>query len=169
MDLNARQTIIVAILVLFLGRYLNKKLSVLNHFNIPEPVTGGVLISIVFAAIYTLFDITVQFSLLQRDALLIVFFTCVGLSAKFSTLKQGGTTLVILLVLAVIYLVIQNLTGIGIAVSTGLPSEVGVLGGSVSLSGGHGTAVVCTFITTFVLLVKIYTDNRGCLSVRFPL
>lgn len=70
-----------------------------------------------------------------------MFFTCVGLSSKFSTLLEGGRSLFILLIVAVIYLIIQNFTGVGVAMVTGLEAQTGVLGGSVSLSGGHGTAI----------------------------
>jgi ESS family glutamate:Na+ symporter len=77
----------------------------------------------------------------SRDDLLIVFFTTIGLSSRFSTLIQGGRRLLILLVLAVAYLFLQNATGLSIANITGLEMPVGVLGGSVSLSGGHGTAI----------------------------
>ncbi len=141
MELDSRQTLILAVLVLFLGRYLNKHINFLQKYNIPEPVTGGIIASVIFSAIYFTFEQSVEFSLKQRDVLLIVFFTCVGLSARFSTLLQGGKALVILLVIAVSYLFIQNLTGVGVIYFTDLPRQVGVLGSSVSLSGGHGTAI----------------------------
>jgi len=84
-ELDPRQTIILAILVLFLGKYLNKKIGFFREFNIPEPVTGGVLASLVFGAIYFIFDTAVEFSLHQRDVLLVVFFTSIGLSSRFAT------------------------------------------------------------------------------------
>jgi len=141
MELDARQTLILAVLVLFLGRFLNKKVSFLQKYNIPEPVTGGILASVFFSGIYFIFDRSVDFSLEQRDTLLVIFFTCVGLSAKFSTLLQGGKALVTLLTLAVAYLFLQNFTGIGVTLVSNLDTPVGVLGSSVSLSGGHGTAI----------------------------
>jgi ESS family glutamate:Na+ symporter len=141
MEIDSRQTVIIAILVLLVGRYLNNKVGFFQRYNIPEPVVGGVIASIFVSIIYVLFDISLEFSLAQRDALLVVFFTCVGLSAKFSTLLQGGRTLVILLFLAVLFLFLQNITGISVAALTGLSLETGVLGGSVSLSGGHGTTI----------------------------
>ena len=49
LELNLRQTIILAILVLFLGRYLNQKIGFLREYNIPEPVSGGILASLVSA------------------------------------------------------------------------------------------------------------------------
>ena len=141
MDLDARQTVILAIFVLFLGKYLNRKIAFFREYNIPEPVTGGVLVSLLLGLVYFLFNFNFEFQLRSRDTLLIVFFTTIGLSSKFSTLLEGGRSLVILLVLAIVYLFLQNFTGIGVATVTGMGATVGVLGGSVSLSGGHGTAI----------------------------
>jgi len=143
LELDSRQTLIIAILVLFLGKKLNKEIPFLRHYNIPEPVTGGVLASIVFGAYYYLTKNEVVFSLGSRDVLLIVFFTCIGLSAKVRNLIEGGKALGILLVCAVGYLFLQNITGITVAKLTGLNPYVGLIGGSVSLSGGHGTAIAC--------------------------
>jgi len=97
----------------------------------------------VFGILYGSFHLELKFDLDLRDALLIVFFTTIGLSSKLSTLIQGGKPLMILLVLAVAvaYLFVQNLTGIGMAQLMGFRPEAGLLVGSVSLSGGHGTAI----------------------------
>jgi ESS family glutamate:Na+ symporter len=141
MEFDARQTLLIAVLVLFLGRYLNKKIKFLKAYNIPEPVTGGIIASICFSVFYFIFGETIKFALQERDVLLIVFFTCVGLSAKFSTLITGGKALITVLVLAVCYLILQNMTGVAVTLFTGLSTAEGVLGGSVSLSGGHGTAI----------------------------
>ncbi len=146
MAFDPRQTLLLAILVLFIGKYLSNEVRLLKKFNIPEPVSGGLVVSILLSIIYFAFELEVTFSMQQRDSLLIVFFTCVGLSSRISTLIQGGTTLLILLALAVVYLFVQNLTGVGVALMTGLDPVVGVLGGSVSLSGGHGTAIAWTEI-----------------------
>lgn len=151
MDFDGRETTILAILVLFLGRFINKKIHFFRHYSIPEPVTGGVLASIFFSSLYFLFDMTINFTLDDRDALLVIFFTCVGLSARFSTLLQGGKALLTLLVVAVVYLFIQNFTGIAVASVTDLELQAGVLGSSVSLSGGHGTAIAWapTFVSDY--------------------
>ena len=141
MDLDPRQTLIVAILVLYLGRFLNNQLRPLREYNIPEPVTGGLLCSLLFGVLYWLWGIEVYFDLANRDMLLIVFFTTIGLSSRIDVLRQGGRALVTLLFLAVGYLFIQNLVGIGIAALSGQTPVLGLLTGSVSLSGGHGTAI----------------------------
>ena len=139
--LDPRQTIIIAILVLYLGKFLNKKITFFREYNIPEPVTGGVLVSILLGAVYFTFDIYFEFALESRDNFLIIFFTCIGLSSRISTLVEGGRALIILLVVAVIYLVLQNFTGLSVISFTELDQVVGLIGGSVSLSGGHGTAI----------------------------
>ena len=141
LELDGRQTLIIAILVLFLGKFLNKRVEFLREYNISEPVTGGVVASIVFGALYFFVDTEFVFSLNQRDQLLIIFFTTIGLSSRFSTLIEGGKSLVILLICAVAYLFLQNLIGISVISATGLDKVVGLIGGSVSLSGGHGTTI----------------------------
>lgn len=141
MEFDSRQTVIIAIIVLLLGKILKNKSSFFQQYNIPEPVIGGIIASLLFSGFYFVFDTIISFSLQQRDILLVVFFTCVGLSAQLSTLLKGGKSLIILLMIAITFLICQNLTGIGIAWITGLNEKIGVLGGSVSLSGGHGTAI----------------------------
>ncbi|RLA57140.1 MAG: sodium/glutamate symporter [Gammaproteobacteria bacterium] len=141
MELEPRATLIAAILVLFLGRYLNGKISFFREYNIPEPVTGGLLASLIVGLLYWLVGLEISFDMANRDMLLIVFFTTIGLSSRIDVLRQGGRSLATLLVLAVGYLFIQNLVGIGIASFAGSPPALGLLTGSVSLSGGHGTAI----------------------------
>lgn len=141
LDLDSRVTLIVAILTLFLGKFLNKKIGFFRAYNLPEPVTGGVFVSLIFGALYFFFQAETQFDLSGRDSLLIVFFTTIGLNAKISTLLEGGRPLLILLFAALGYLIIQNITGIAVISLTDEPLATGVLGGSIALSGGHGTAI----------------------------
>ncbi|MCH7933601.1 MAG: sodium/glutamate symporter [Gemmatimonadetes bacterium] len=141
LELDPRETVVVAILVLFFGKYLTSKVAFLREYNIPEPVSGGLIASILFGLAYGVFGLEINFALGLRDALLITFFTTIGLSSKFSTLVEGGKPLLILLVVAVAYLFLQNFTGLAWAGVMGQPAEIGLIGGSVSLSGGHGTAI----------------------------
>ncbi|MDB9424783.1 sodium/glutamate symporter [Microcystis aeruginosa CS-564/01] len=138
---SERQTIIIAILVLYLGKYLSKNIKFLQDYNIPDAVAGGVLASLFFGLFFAVFKWQIEFTLNVRDALLIVFFTTIGLSSKLKTLLQGGKPLLILLIIAVVYLILQNLAGLGVAKVMGLDLPIGLIAGSVSLSGGHGTAI----------------------------
>jgi len=141
MDLSVRQTLIVAILIFFLGKFINRKVAFFRNYNIPEPVTGGILASLFFWFIHAVLGYEIVFHLVTRDILLITFFTTVGLAARFKTLKEGGLSLVILLAAAVIYLFLQNLAGVSVAKAMGLNGVVGLICGSISLSGGHGTTI----------------------------
>ena len=143
MELDPRQTIILGILVLFLGKYLNQKVNFLRQFNIPEPVTGGLIASLFFGLLHV-FGFDISFSANSqhyRDILLVVFFTSIGLSTNFKSILKGGKVLLILSVLAIAYIFAQNYLGILVAKMFGFSSAVGLLAGSVALQGGHGNVV----------------------------
>ena len=141
MEIDSRQTIIVAILVLFLGKYLNKKFNFLRKYNIPEPVTGGLVASLFFGLLYLLFDLNFNFSTHYRDILLIIFFTAIGLSTEIRSIIKGGRVLLIITVFAIGYIFVQNYIGILIASLFNLDRAYGLLVGSVPLQGGHGNVV----------------------------
>jgi len=141
MDFAVRDTLMLAILVLFLGKYLTRKITVLAKYNIPEPVSGGVIASLFFALLHYSYGLDVNFDLSMRDSLLVMFFTTIGLSARLSELLKGGRIMVILLLLASGFLVLQNLVGVLVTALVGSDPVGGLLAGSVSLSGGHGTAI----------------------------
>ena len=72
--LDDRETLILAILTLFLGKLLNSRVKFFRTWNLPEPVVGGVLVSLIFALIYFVSGKETQFDLSARDSLLLVFF-----------------------------------------------------------------------------------------------
>jgi ESS family glutamate:Na+ symporter len=139
--LDAHHTLILAILVLFLGRFVNRRIHWLREYGIPEPVTGGLIASFALTLLVLATGAEIRFELAARDTLLIVFFTTVGLSADLQLLARGGAMLVVLTVVAVLNLVVQNGVGVGLATLMGHPPAAGLLGGSAALSGGHGTVL----------------------------
>jgi ESS family glutamate:Na+ symporter len=141
MQLESFATFNLAILVLALGKWLTKKIKFLREFNIPEPVTSGLLVCIFTAILHVVANIQIGFNLQTRDFLLLYFFAAIGLNSDFKTLWAGGKPLIVLVVVTIIFMFLQNLTGIGVASLMGLDPLVGVVGGSVSLLGGHGTTI----------------------------
>lgn len=133
--------LMISILVLFLGLFLTRKIDFLRRFYIPPAVSGGLICSLVIAVIHQAADLQITFDLQIRDVLLLVFFSTIGLSAKFGSLAAGGRALVLLTIVAGVFLLIQDTTGIGLAMAFGDHPGYGLLGGSVSLAGGHGTAI----------------------------
>ncbi len=131
----------LSILVLYLGLYLNRKIRLLSDYYIPPAVTGGLICSIIVAVIFVVADVEVQFDLRIRDLLLLVFFSTIGLSAKFRVLVDGGKALAILVLVAAVFLVFQNATGVLLANMFGAHPGYGLMGGSISFAGGHGTSI----------------------------
>jgi ESS family glutamate:Na+ symporter len=141
LQLSSFLSVTIGIIVLFTGRSLNNRFRILRDYNIPVPVTGGLLFSLLFTAVYLVGDVAVEFDMTRRDIMLVYFFTTIGINSKFSDLVTGGRPLVILLTATIGYMVVQDITGITVATLFDLPAPVGLLGGTVSLIGGHGTAI----------------------------
>jgi len=139
--IGAFLAVTLGIIVLFVGKRLNDAFGSLRELSIPEPVTGGLLFSVLFGLVYWATGVAVEFDLGARDALLVYFFTTIGINASLADLRAGGRPLLILLAITIAYMFLQNLTGISVAALFGLPAAVGLLGGTVSLIGGHGTAI----------------------------
>jgi ESS family glutamate:Na+ symporter len=133
--------LIVSIIVLFLGAFLTGKIAFLKKYSIPDAVTGGLICSIVVALLFALADFKITFDTRLRDILLLVFFSTIGLSSKLRLLAAGGKALVILVVAATIFLVIQDVTGVLLVTALGGHPGYGLFGGSVSFAGGYGTAI----------------------------
>ncbi len=140
-EINSFIALTIGFVVFFAGQYLTKKIRFLSDYNIPEPVSGGIAVALFTWAFYAFFDREISFDLTARDALLVYFFTTVGLNARFSDLARGGLPLALMLGATVVFMLLQNLVGVAAALLWGLPSQVGVLLGTASLIGGHGTAI----------------------------
>ncbi len=134
-------TVTLGFAVFLIGAMINARVSVLRRFSIPEPVTGGLLGALVLLLVYLLFDYEVTFDLTARDFFLVLFFAGIGLNARLSDLIAGGKPLFLLLILTLVAIILQNVIGVGGAVLFGYPPQAGVLFGSASLIGGHGTAI----------------------------
>ncbi len=141
LQLGPFMAVTLGIVVLFVGRRINDVVGFLREFSIPEAVTGGLLFSLLFTVVFFASGVEVAFNLGARDVLLVYFFTTIGINASFKDLLTGGKPLVILLTITIGYMFLQNLTGISVAALFDLPAPVGMLGGTVSLIGGHGTAI----------------------------
>lgn len=131
----------LAILLLFAGKAFTRRFEILRRYSIPEPVLGGLLCIAVVSTLYLAFGLKVDFQLGVRDVLLLYFFAAIGLGSDVRTLAQGGKPLVVLLALAAGYMVVQNLLGMAVASGFGLDRRVGLLTGSISLTGGVGTTL----------------------------
>jgi ESS family glutamate:Na+ symporter len=131
----------VAIMVLWIGGLLTRKIPFLSNYNIPTSVSGGILCSVVVAILYFWADVELSFDLELRDTLLLAFFSTIGLSARFRLLLEGGKLLLVLMIAAALFLVLQDVAGILVALGFGVHPSYGLMAGSISFAGGHGTAI----------------------------
>ena len=148
---NITETLFIALIVLFSGYLLNSKIPFLRNNNIPEPVVGGIVFSLFMMLVHSYFNINVQFDMGLKTPLMTMFFTTVGLGASFNLLAKGGPKVLLFLMVASLYLFIQNTVGVVFAISTGMEPLMGLIGGSVTLSGGHGNGATYAdlFITEY--------------------
>ena len=112
----------------------------LQRYSIPVPVVGGVLFAVATAIAGPVAHVQLYVDTSPKDPLLLAFFATLGLGADVRSLAKGGRKLVVLLLLFVAMMVMQNAIGLGMAWLLDLHPLVGLLGGSISLIGGHGTA-----------------------------
>ncbi|MDQ8037708.1 MAG: sodium/glutamate symporter [Pedobacter sp.] len=140
LTLDVFSTLFAATAVLLLGRWLLKHVPVLARYSIPEPVAGGLLAALLMLALHAA-NIAVQFSLQLQMPLLLMFFCTIGLAADIPMLRRGGKPLVRFIAVVVGFLFVQNMVGVGMALVLGIEPLLGLIGGSITLSGGHGTGV----------------------------
>lgn len=134
------QTAGIGALALLVGMTLTRKVSFLQKFCIPSPVSGGIIFSLLTLALYTWFHIEVSFDKTLMDVFMLAFFTCVGFQSDLKVLKQGGKLLVIMITLLIVMIAMQNLMPMGITRLMDVDPLVGMATGSISMTGGHGTA-----------------------------
>lgn len=131
----------VSIIAYQVGRWITRRVSFLNEYHIPSTVTGGLLFSVLFLLLDYWLAIKINWGLELRDQFLLIFFCTVGLGARFKLLISGGKTLFVLFFAMALFLVLQNTVGIVTALAIGEPPVKGLLAGSISMAGGHGTAI----------------------------
>lgn len=132
-------TMVMACLTLLLGRIVVAKIPALDKFTIPSPVAGGLLVAFTILILKSYFNFEIKFDTVLQTPLMLMFFATIGLNANFRSLLSGGISLLIFLLVVIVFLIIQNGVGVGLASALGLDPLMGLLAGSISLSGGHGT------------------------------
>ena len=126
-ELDMIQTAGIGALALLVGMVLTRKVAFLQKFCVPSPVSGGIIFSLVTLALYGWFDLEVSFDGTMKDFFMLAFFTSVGFQ---SDLK----------VMLIAVITVQNLMPLGITRIMDVDPLIGMAAGSISMTGGHGTA-----------------------------
>lgn len=138
MEFNAIFTLLIAVAVLVIGQFAVNKIEILRRFNIPVPVVGGLIATIVITSMRPM-GFTVDFFGGLQEPFMLLFFGSIGLGADFRMIAAGGRKLLLFFALVAVLLILQDALGVGIATAFGLDPLLGLLGGSITMSGGHGT------------------------------
>jgi len=147
LELDLLGTLALSTALYFLGQFIVRRSAFLQRYSIPVPVVGGVLFALVLAIASLVADVEFRMDDSPRDPLLLAFFATLGLGADVRSLARGGWKLVILIGLFVALMILQGVIGLAMARALDLHPLVGLLGGSISLVGGHGTAAA--YATSF--------------------
>lgn len=139
-NLDIIQALGLSVVVLLFGQFLVRKIKFLETFCIPAPVIGGLVFSIITLIGNQTGTFSIDFDSTLKDFFMICFFATIGFGADLSVLKKGGKSVVLFLGITVVLVVIQNITGVGIAMMFGKDPLFGLTAGSVPMVGGHGTS-----------------------------
>lgn len=163
MVLSPWLVLLLAVPILLLGEGCVRRVACLRRFNIPAPVVGGLLVCVAVLACNVSGLGQLAFGSRVNDAwwtwlvcaepewaarparpintlFMVGFFVCVGLNATWSLVRTGGVQLIIFWFVASVFGVLQNVVGVGVSTAMGESALLGVMCGSVTLTGGHSTA-----------------------------
>ncbi|MHB1094811.1 MAG: sodium/glutamate symporter [Gemmatimonadaceae bacterium] len=133
------QTVALAAVVLFLGYAVRRRIAVLDRFNIPAPVVGGFIFAALALALRQTGILALEFDITLQAPFMIAFFTTIGLGASLALLKKGGPQVLLFWGLASLLAILQNGVGVSIASALGVDPLIGLISGSITMTGGHGT------------------------------
>ena len=139
-SLNVYYTIAIAILVLMLGDFIKRHVSVLRKFCIPTPVVGGVLFAIAITVLNVSGMCKISLDSSFNEFFSLLFYAGIGYTASWKLLKKGGPQVIVFLILSSILVVFQNGLGVVICKVMGVNPLVGLACGSIPMVGGNGTA-----------------------------
>ncbi len=140
LEINMYQTLAVAIVMLYVGTFLKRRIEFLETFCIPSPVIGGLLFAIVSCICYTSGIVAFAFDETLKNVCMVAFFTSVGFQANVKILKSGGVALLIFLGCVCALIVSQNFLAVALSKMLDISPFIGLCTGSISMVGGHGTA-----------------------------
>lgn len=140
LNLNIVATISLACFLMILGRFIRKRISIIDKLCIPGPVIGGILFSILVFLLkqFNILNIVLDTSL--QSTFMVAFFSTVGIDASFTLIKKGGKSVFTYWIFCIILIFAQNIIGLLGAFLTGIEPLLGLMCGAISMGGGHGTS-----------------------------
>ena len=139
--LDLVQTVAFAGIILFLGYGIRRAIPYLGKVNIPAPVCGGLPVAGILAVLYVSGYQPLKFDTTLQVPFQNTFFASIGFAASLALLRRGGPLVLTFLILAIVVAALQNVLGAGLAWALGQHPLMGVLAGSVTMTGGPATGL----------------------------
>jgi ESS family glutamate:Na+ symporter len=131
-------TLALAALVLAVGRGVLSAVPALQRHSIPAAVVGGLIAAAIAGALHAA-GTDLAFAKGLQPGMMLAFFATVGLGADLRMLARGGSRLARFAIAVLLMLVAQNAVGVLAARLLGVDPAIGLLAGSITMAGGHGT------------------------------
>ena len=135
------ETLMLAVLAIYFGEFLRKKINILVKYCLPASVVGGTIFAIVFYVLYSMKIVELEFDYKAVNQLFYcIFFAASGAAASMALLKQGGKLVVIFAVLAAVLAACQNAVALAVGKFMNVDPLISMMTGSIPMTGGHGNA-----------------------------
>jgi len=141
LNLDLVQTVAFAGILLFVGYGVRNLIPGLARVNVPAPVCGGLPVAAILAILYFSGIQPLKFDTTLQTPMQNAFFASVGFGASVALLVRGGFLVVIFFIISTIVAALQNVLGGVVAMALGQNPLMGVLAGSVTLTGGPATGL----------------------------
>ncbi|MDD7305391.1 MAG: sodium/glutamate symporter [Peptoniphilaceae bacterium] len=140
-EFDVLQTVGLSVLAYLFGSKIKEKVKFFQKFFIPSPVIGGLIFSILVFLFNKFGLVEIKFDTSMQDFFMNMFFTCIGFTCSIKLLKKSGFLGLKLALAIILFLFVQNLIGVGLASLLGINKLLGIAMGSISMTGGIGSAV----------------------------
>ena len=135
------ETLMLAVLAIYVGEFLRNKINILLKYCLPASVVGGTIFAIVFYVLYSMKIVELEFDYKAVNQLFYcIFFAASGAAASMALLKQGGKLVVIFAVLAAVLAACQNAVALAVGKFMNVDPLISMMTGSIPMTGGHGNA-----------------------------
>ncbi|MHB9936683.1 sodium/glutamate symporter [Clostridium sporogenes] len=139
LELDMIQTTTLAIFFYYIGVFIKSKVSIFEKFCIPAPVVGGLIFAILNLIFTESGFISISLDTTLQKPFMLAFFTTIGLGASLKMIKQGGLHVIMFFIAALLLVISQDVLGVVMAKFIGEDPLLGLIVGSVTMTGGHGT------------------------------
>jgi ESS family glutamate:Na+ symporter len=134
-------TLALAALFLFAGGWLQRRVGVFARASIPSAAIGGLLFAGLVMLLRRYAPLGVGIDSTLRAPLQTAFFTTIGYGATLGLLRAGGARMIFFFMIASVMAVVQNFAGIALALALKAPPALGIICGSLTLTGGPATGL----------------------------